>query len=80
MLNVDVHDAMQGNIRYKVVLGEILMSILGMMPLELAQRLRILMMPMQILMLCSLLIQEVVIVIKHFHILYAIRIIEGCVI
>ena len=80
MLNVDVHDAMQGNIRYKVVLGEILMSILGMMPLELAQRLRILMMPMQILMLCSLLIQEVVIVIKHLHILYAIRSIEGCVI
>ena len=80
MLNVDVHDAMQGNIRYKVVLGEILVSVLGLMPLELAQRLRILMMPMQILMLCSLLIQEVVIVIKHLHILYAIRSIEGCVI
>lgn len=80
MLNVDVHDAMQGNIRYKVVLGEILVSVLGLMPLKLAQRLRILMMPMQILMLCGLLIKEVVIVIEHLHILYAIRSIEGCVI
>lgn len=56
MLNVDVHDPMQGNIRYKVVLGEILVSVLGLMTLEMAQRLRILMMPMQILMLRGLLI------------------------
>jgi hypothetical protein len=69
MWNVDIHDAMQGHVRYKVVLGEILMGVLGLMPLELAQRLRILMMPMQILMLRGLLIQEVVIVIKHLHIL-----------
>lgn len=80
MLNVDVHDPMQGNIRYKVVLGEILVSVLGLMPLEMAQRLRILMMPMQILMLRGLLIQEVIIVIKHLHILYSIRSIKGCVI
>ena len=69
MLYVDVHDAMEGHIRYEVVLGEILVSVLGLSPWELAQRLRILMMPMQILMLRSFLIQEVVIVIEHLHIL-----------
>jgi len=69
MLYVDIHDAVQGHIRYKVVLGEILVSVRGLAPWELAQRLRILMMPMQILMLRSFLIQEVVIVIEHLHIL-----------
>lgn len=69
MLYVDVHDTMEGHIRYKVVLGEIIVSVRGLTPWELAQRLRILMMPMQILMLCGLLIQEVVIVIEHLHIL-----------
>ena len=69
MLYVDIHHAMQGHIRYKVVLGEILVSVRGLSPWKLAQRLRILMMPMQILMLCGLLIQEVVIVIEHLHIL-----------
>lgn len=33
MLNVDIHDAMQGHVRYKVVLGEILVGVLGLMPL-----------------------------------------------
>ena len=32
MLYVDVHDAVQGHIRYKVVLGEILMSVRGLTP------------------------------------------------
>ena len=69
MLYVDIHDTMQRHIRYLVVLREIAVSIRGLMPLELAQRMRILMMPMQILMLCGLLIQEVVIVIENLHIL-----------
>ena len=70
MLYVDVHDAVEGHIRYEiVVLGEILVSVRGLTPWELAQRLRILVMPMQILMLRGLLIQEVVIVIEHLHIL-----------
>ena len=69
MLYVDVHDTVEGHIRYEVVLGEILMRVRGLSPWELAQRLRILVMPMQILMLRGLLIQEVVIVIEHLHIL-----------
>jgi hypothetical protein len=70
MLYIDVHDAVEGHIRYQVVvLGEILVSVRGLAARELAQRLRILVMPMQILMLRGLLIQEVVIVIEHLHIL-----------
>ena len=70
VLYIDVHDAVEGHIRYEVVvLGEILMRVRGLSPWELAQRLRILVMPMQILMLGGLLIQEVVIVIEHLHIL-----------
>ena len=69
LLYVDVHHAMQGLIRYKVFLGEILVSVRRLRPWELAQRLRILMMPMQIFMLRCFLIQEVVIVIEHLHIL-----------
>ena len=69
VLYVDVHDTVEGHIRYEVVLGEILVRVRGLTPWELAQRLRILVMPMQILMLRGLLIQEVVIVIEHLHIL-----------
>ena len=70
MLYVDIHDTVEGHIRYEiVVLGEILVSVRGLAAREVAQRLRILVMPMQILMLRGLLIQEVVIVIEHLHIL-----------
>ena len=67
MLYVDIHDAVQRDIGYHVVLGEVSLCVCGLSPGQLAQRLRLSMLPVEVLVLRGILIHHVIIIVKDLH-------------